>query len=196
MDGRHDAAGRRIDACRHFDRSVGSLTSRRRGRADRERLREQSGRHQQKRNEGNRSHAGEYIYGSMKRAAVLVALLAMIMFLMSGPGTRMDWFPFTIGLRLFALSLPIAVIALLLTLIAIGRDKQFTPLSILALGISTVLVIVPASKVIHAFHTAPIHDITTDPADPPPALHGGRAAARRRRTALPGSSAPIPTSLL
>lgn len=135
----------------------------------------------------------------MKRAAILFAILSVVLLVISGPGTRFGWFPFTTGLKLFALSLPAAVIGVILSLIAIGLDRRFTPLSILSLGISLIFTIVPASRIVHAFHTAPIHDITTDPADPPqfvaavalrgphtnPVAYGGASVAAWQRRAYP-----------
>lgn len=103
----------------------------------------------------------------MKRAAWILAVVAAGAFLGSGPGTRLGWFGYGVGLRLFALTLPIALLALLLALIAVARAKQFTPISILTVGVSAILVIVTGWHIAVAFRTAPIHDITTDPNDPP-----------------------------
>lgn len=104
----------------------------------------------------------------MRRAALILAFLASILLLISGPGTRAGWFPYTTGLKLFALSLPAAIIGVLLSLMAIARDRRFTPTTTLSLGIALIFTIVPATKIVRAFRTAPIHDITTDTADPPP----------------------------
>ena len=135
----------------------------------------------------------------MKRAAFAVAILAALALLASGPGTRFGWFRFTIGLRLYALTVPLAAIALLLALIVAFREKRMTPLTTIATGVAAVLLIVTVFHINRAFHTAPIHDITTDPADPPafvaavalrgphtnPLAYGGSSVADWQRRTYP-----------
>lgn len=135
----------------------------------------------------------------MKRASFLLADLAAIAFLISGPGTRFGWYPFEIGLLLFALALPLALIALILSVITIARGRALTPLLTLAVGISLVLIIVTGWHIAMAFRAPPIHDITTDPSDPPqfsavvplrgphtnPVAYGGAAVADQQRRAYP-----------
>jgi hypothetical protein len=141
----------------------------------------------------------------MTRAAWILAIVAAVVFLSSGPGTRLGWFGYGIGLRLFALTLPIASLALLLALIAVARAKHFTPMSILAVGISAVLVIVTGWHIAVALRTAPIHDITTDSNDPPslvaavalrgphtnPVVYGGSKIAEWQKRFYPDIAAVV-----
>jgi uncharacterized protein (DUF1499 family) len=135
----------------------------------------------------------------MKRAAFILAVVASILFLLSGPGTRAGWFGFGIGLRLFALSLPISFVALILSLVVVARERRLTALSSLALLASTFLTVIPATRIAQAFRAPPIHDVTTDPADPPqfvaalalrgphtnPIAYGGPSVAAMQRKAWP-----------
>lgn len=125
----------------------------------------------------------------MKRVAFLFAILAAIALLLSGPGTRFGWFPLTIGLGLYALCVPLAIIALFLALIAAVREKRTSPLTTLSIGFSAVLLIVTVWHVAAAFHTPPIHDITTDLAEPPQftkaIVYPGASVAARQRVAYP-----------
>lgn len=135
----------------------------------------------------------------MKRTAFVLAVIAAILFLLSGPGTRAGWFGFGVGLRLFAASLPLALVSLILVLVVIARERHVSAIAAVTLLGAAVFTFVPALKVAQAFQAPPIHDITTDPADPPPFVaaialrgphtnspaYGGEEVAAQQRKAFP-----------
>lgn len=105
-------------------------------------------------------------------ATLLVALAAAACFLLSGPGTKEGWFDWRTGLVLFRTGAWIGVAALVLALVGFGlvampkwRVWPWMPVASLALGAlgaAPPIVFLQQAKAV-----PPIHDITTDTADPP-----------------------------
>ncbi|HZZ94456.1 MAG TPA: DUF1499 domain-containing protein [Usitatibacter sp.] len=111
----------------------------------------------------------------MKKARVIVlaaAVLAFVLMVIAGPGTKYDWWDYRIGLGMlvFAAYLGMAAGAAALVLVALlamprWRPRPWVPLAAL---IFALLAITPPLILRHqAGQVPPIHDITTDPADPP-----------------------------
>jgi hypothetical protein len=130
--------------------------------------------------------------------AILSALAAAAL-LLSGPGTRMGWWDFKTGLLLFAGSLLIGALALLISGIAWLRTRP-NRIAAAAAIIGLVVALLPLVQIAAARGKAPIHDVSTDLADPPrfsailplragfPNKVGDRAdpaTARAQRTAYP-----------
>jgi len=104
--------------------------------------------------------------------ALGAALLALAMILASGPGTRAGIWPWQFGLGLVAwaffagIAATVASLGLLLLAIAPRfRVSLWIPLAALAAGL--VAVVPPLVLLSQARAVPPIHDITTDMADPP-----------------------------
>jgi uncharacterized protein (DUF1499 family) len=104
--------------------------------------------------------------------ALAAALLAVAMILASGPGTRAGWWGWEAGFGLvkwaFYLGAAAAISALALLLVAAfprHRARLWMPLA--ALAAALVAVVPPLLILSQAKSVPPIHDITTDAADPP-----------------------------
>ena len=131
------------------------------------------------------------VRGLWVRLALLVSLLVPVWFLVAALGTRFGLFDWRVGFGLmtFKLSGPIllgalgfALIGLILALIVpprAGRRLALIAVLIPALGLGYGLTAASAAKKI-----APIHDITTDLADPP-AFSAAVIAARAK---VPGGN--------
>jgi uncharacterized protein (DUF1499 family) len=119
---------------------------------------------------------------SVARSLVMaIAVAALVMLLASGPGTRMGIWPWQTGLALLRWAaytgLFAAAAALVLVLLAAvprWRPRAWVP--ILALCIALAAAAPPLLLQQQAKAVPPIHDITTDPFDPP--LFGTLAAVR------------------
>ncbi|HEX8617115.1 MAG TPA: DUF1499 domain-containing protein, partial [Thermoanaerobaculia bacterium] len=105
----------------------------------------------------------------MTTAAVVFAALATACLALSGPGTRLGLWPFTIGLLLFAISGLLGFIAALAG--AIGWKRASAPrqrrTSAIAAIAGVAVLLLPAYGVMKARRVPPIHDVSTDLADPP-----------------------------
>ena len=96
-----------------------------------------------------------------------LALLGAVL-LVAGPlGTRLGLWSFVVGFACFAMSGLCGLVALVLSLVGGGRTKQWKRAGVV-LGAAVALLAVPALQLLSAFGAPPIHDITTDTADPPP----------------------------
>lgn len=136
------------------------------------------------------------------RLVPLLALLAALLLLIAGPGTRLDWWEFRFGFQLMRWSLYLAgaagVVALLLLLIPRTRRGNGVGLAF-ALVISLSTAAVPLLLYQSAQSVPRIHDITTDTANPPefiaiaplradapnPVDYEGEEVARQQREAYP-----------
>ena len=117
------------------------------------------------------------------------AVLAVALLAASGPGTRAGWWPWQLGLTLFAVAawigMAVAVASLvLLALSAFPRWRRHPAVPLLALCIALVAMAPPLIFSGKAKQVPPIHDITTDPADPPAFV-----ALRAERDRSPNGSA-------
>jgi uncharacterized protein (DUF1499 family) len=136
------------------------------------------------------------------RITPAVAVIAALLLFVSGSGTRFGLWPFPVGFQLMKwaayLGLGAAAIALLGLLVPklrAGRGAMFVVALALGLGV----VAVPAYWMQAARKVPPIHDISTDPDDPPafkavlarrgeasnPVEHGDAEVAAAQRRAYP-----------
>lgn len=104
--------------------------------------------------------------------ALALAVIALLMLVLSGPGTRMQWWPWTAGLTIYkwAAYLGIAaaaVSAILVLLLAVPRWRARPWLPVVSLCIAMAALAPPIIMLGRAKAVPPIHDITTDLADPP-----------------------------
>ena len=102
----------------------------------------------------------------MTITGALFAALADAAILLSGPGTRWGWWDFKIGLLLFAAAFITGLLALLISGIAWIRTRP-NPMAAMAAVAGALIVLLPLTQVIGARGKPPIHDISTDLADPP-----------------------------
>ncbi len=102
----------------------------------------------------------------MRTGFVLGAVAAVL--LAVGPlGTRAGLWPFLVGFLLVGLSLILGLVGGSLCLVAGVRTGQWG-MALAGLGLCGAVVGVPSAVVVSARGAPPIHDVTTDPDDPPP----------------------------
>jgi uncharacterized protein (DUF1499 family) len=136
------------------------------------------------------------------RIVPLLAILAALLLLVAGPGTRLDLWEFRFGFQLMRWALYLAgaagILALLLLLIPRTRRGHGLALSI-ALVISLSVAAVPLLQYRTVQSVPRIHDITTDTINPPefiavaplradapnPIEYQGEEIARQQRAAYP-----------
>lgn len=133
---------------------------------------------------------------------LLTALLAVVLLLIAGPGTRLDWWHFRTGFSLMRwavyLGLGAAAVALIAALIPALRRGHG-----LRLGVALILGVAVAAVPLMQYRTVQsvprIHDITTDTLNPPafvaivplradapnPVEYEGEDVARQQREAYP-----------
>jgi uncharacterized protein (DUF1499 family) len=104
---------------------------------------------------------------SFGAAALLVALLSGLLLLLAGPGYRIGVWAFQTGFLLMRWAFYGGLIALLLAGIALWRQRGRSVLGALALILALVPVVLPLRAMLLARSAPPIHDITTDTANPP-----------------------------
>ncbi len=102
----------------------------------------------------------------MTIAGVILAALAFLSLLLSGPGTRWGWWDFKVGLALFAVAFLAGVLALLVSGFAWWRTRP-NPVAAIAAIAGAVIVLLPLTQIAGARGKPRIHDISTDLADPP-----------------------------
>jgi len=114
----------------------------------------------------------------------VAAIVAVAMLVASGPGTRTGWWPWQIGLTLFVVAGWIGAAAglaalVLLALSAFRRWRRHPAVPIVALCLALVALAPPLVLIVQANKLPDIHDVTTDPQDPPQfvALAAARAKA-------------------
>ena len=138
------------------------------------------------------------------RAGLALTLLGALSLLLSGAGSRWDWWDFRTGFVIFRWTLysglgavVVALAGLVLALLA--RANNTALLSIGTLVLLAAVAVVPVSHLRAAGRVPPIHDITTDLDDPPrfvavlphrqgapnTAEHGGAALAAHQRAGYP-----------
>ena len=107
----------------------------------------------------------------MAGIALATALVAALLVLLPGPGTRMGLWHFSTGFTLMRWGAYLAMVAIVLSIAALvlvrGKRRGVLP-SVLALGLALGTFYVPWSLLQKARGLPAIHDITTDPANPPP----------------------------
>lgn len=141
---------------------------------------------------------------ALATAGLVLALLAALALLLSGPGHRFGWWSFGTGFGIIRLAAyggiaaaVISAVALILAPLRGHRRGMLRALAGLVVGLITVGI--PAYYLQQARSVPPIHDITTDTEDPPafetilplraqapnPATYGGEAVARQQREHYP-----------
>ncbi len=130
--------------------------------------------------------------------AVLAALAALVLLLLAGPGTRMGWWDFRTGLSMLRWVAWAGIAGMVLGVLGLlaGGARAAAAIAVLvALGAFAV----PWEFQRRARAVPPIHDITTDPSDPPrfvallaqrvgalnPAEYGGAELAAAQQRAYP-----------
>src|SRR5512135_575656 len=122
-------------------------------------------------------------HGLARGATLAVAILAVALLAASGPGTRAGWWPWQLGLTLFVFAAWIGAAAglaalALLALSAFRRWRRHPGIPIVALCIALVALAPPLVFIVQAKRLPYIHDVTTDPQDPPQFV--ALAAAREK----------------
>ena len=102
----------------------------------------------------------------MTIAGALLAIIAVVSLLLSGPGTRWGWWDFKVGLALFAVAFLAGLLALLISGFAWWRTRPNATAAISAVA-AAVVVLLPLTQIAGARGKPRIHDISTDLADPP-----------------------------
>ncbi len=132
------------------------------------------------------------------------AVFAIVLLAASGPGTRGGAWPWQIGLLLFVLAGWIGIVVafasvVLLAMSMVPRWRRHPWMPIVALCLALAAVTPPLIFRAQARHVPPIHDVTTDPADPPQFValraarekspngfeYGGPQVAAQQRAAYP-----------
>ena len=103
---------------------------------------------------------------------VALAVAALAMLLLSGPGTRAGWWDWRFGLSLLRYAVYAGVVAaaaslVLVLLLAVPKWRVRPWVPVVALCIALVAIAPPLILLGQAKAVPPIHDITTDTADPP-----------------------------
>ena len=138
------------------------------------------------------------------RAGLGLTVLGALSLLLSGVGSRWDWWDFRTGFAIFRWTLygglGAAVVALAgLVLALLARAGRTALLSLATLALLAAVAVVPVTHLRAAGRVPPIHDITTDLDDPPrfvavlprrqgapnSAEHGGAALAAQQRAGYP-----------
>ena len=124
-----------------------------------------------------------------------VAVAAFTMLIVSGPGTRLDMWPWMTGLSLmkWAAYTGLAAAAgaiVLVVLLVVSRWRAGAWSPILALGLALAAALPPILLLQQAKSVPAIHDITTDPFDPPVFV-----ALMAQRTQAPNGAAYAGTKI-
>lgn len=138
----------------------------------------------------------------LSRLALAIAVIAALVLLLAGPGTRLGLWDFRMGFAMMRWAVFIglggAALAAVLLLVPSARRTQARALAI-ALVLGLAVAFVPWNAMRGAKQVPPIHDISTDTANPPafvailplradapnPATYGGPEIADQQLTAYP-----------
>ncbi|MGH7384416.1 MAG: DUF1499 domain-containing protein [Candidatus Rokuibacteriota bacterium] len=138
------------------------------------------------------------------RAGLALTALGTLMLVLSGAGSRWDWWDFRAGFAIFRWTLYGGLVAIMvalagLVLALLARAGRTALLSLVTLALLAAVGAVPVTHLRTAGRVPPIHDISTDLDDPPrfvavlprrqgapnPAEHGGPALAAQQRAGYP-----------
>ncbi|HYD58368.1 MAG TPA: DUF1499 domain-containing protein [Burkholderiales bacterium] len=136
--------------------------------------------------------------GAIRALAVLLATLAAVLLLASGPGTRFGAWHWTTGLSLLRWAVYAGAAAALVCIVALAvpRWRARPAILVIALAVAMGAAAVPLRFQQLARAVPPIHDISTDTQDPPrfvavvplragapnpPGYAGGEVAAQQRK---------------
>src|SRR5258706_6061630 len=106
------------------------------------------------------------------RIGLLLTVLGAVSLVLSGAGSRWDWWDFRTGFAIFRWTLygglgAVVVSLAGLVLALVGRAHNTALLSIGTLVLLAAIAVVPVSHLRNAGQVPPIHDISTDLDDPP-----------------------------
>jgi uncharacterized protein (DUF1499 family) len=129
----------------------------------------------------------------LRLLSLLVALVALVMLALSGPGVRFELWSYRTGLILFRWTAYVAIAASLVAALALAIPKvraQGFLLPMLALVIGLAVLYVPLRFLQQARAVPPINDISTDTENPPRYMtasrpYPGAEFARQQRAAYP-----------
>jgi uncharacterized protein (DUF1499 family) len=129
----------------------------------------------------------------LRPLALVLALAALILLALSGPGVRFGLWSFGTGFVLFRWTAYIAIATALVAAVALAMPRvraQGVLLPMLALLIGLAVLYVPLQFLLRARSVPPINDITTDTENPPrymtaPRAYPGPEVARQQRAANP-----------
>lgn len=138
------------------------------------------------------------------RVGLVLTLLGALALLLSGVGTRWDWWDYRTGFLILRWTLyaGLGIIAIALAglvLSALARTGRTVLISLVTCAVLVAVAAIPVGYLRSAGRVLPIHDITTDPDDPPrfvavlplrreapnPAEYGGPALAAQQRAGYP-----------
>ena len=147
---------------------------------------------------------GRDFIGIARNLSLAIALVAFALMCASGPGTKAGWWGWEAGLRMlswaFWLGAAAAVSALaLIVLLAFPRFRVRAWMPVAALCLALAAAAPPAILLEQAKRAPFIHDVTTDPSDPPAFValmeerkkapngfaYGGEAVAAQQRQGYP-----------
>jgi uncharacterized protein (DUF1499 family) len=134
----------------------------------------------------------------------VLTLLSIVVIILSGLGTRWGWWHYRTGFRLLSGAVTATMVFMVLTLIAgaltsrLSRGRSMIVAGV-TLAVGAAAVWMPISMALAARRLPLIHDITTDPANPPPFVdvlprraqatnpveYGGDSVAALQRAAYP-----------
>jgi uncharacterized protein (DUF1499 family) len=106
------------------------------------------------------------------RAGLALTVLGALSLLLAGLGSRWDWWDFRTGFVIFRFTLyagllVIVVVLAGLVLACLARTGRTILVSLVSLALLVAVASVPVGYLRGAGRVPPIHDITTDPDDPP-----------------------------
>ncbi len=129
----------------------------------------------------------------LRPLALILALVALVMLGLSGPGVRFQLWDYRIGLTVFAWAAYVAIAGALVAAVALAipnvrRRGMFMPMLALVIGLAVLYV--PLEFRREARAVPPINDISTDTQDPPHYMttvrnYPGAEFARQQRLAYP-----------
>lgn len=151
----------------------------------------------------NRAPAPQRVSRSAK-ASLYIAIVAGILALLAGFGTRFGLWHFRVGFIIMLVVLVAAIVAFVLGVIGIiatrpGSSRRGFAQALAGLVISLIVLFPPVNLVINGFRLPPIHDISTDTENPPvfvailplrqnadnPSQYGGPEIAAQQHKAYP-----------
>jgi uncharacterized protein (DUF1499 family) len=129
----------------------------------------------------------------LRPLALLVALVALAMLAISGPGVRFELFSYRAGLGAFRWAAYAGIAAMVLAIVAIAvpqARRRGVIMPVVALLVGAIAFGVPFQFQQKARSVPPINDITTDTANPPGYMtaarpYPGAEFARQQRAAYP-----------
>ncbi len=97
----------------------------------------------------------------LKRIALGLAFLSLALLALSGPGVRINLWPFTVGILMLLAAGGVGVLAVLLAIVALFSGAGVI-VPVLAIVLGAVVAAVPAAAYLKGRSVPPINDISTD----------------------------------